>query len=189
MSVSRRDFLKLGGAAAGGLVLGTGLPHAAAASGEDQNFLLHKKVGEVTTICTYCAVGCGQVVGVQGGKVVNVEGDPDHPINRGTLCSKGAANWQLIYSPERVTKVQYRAPGSDKWEEKSWDWALERIAQKIKETRDKNFIEKDKDGATVNRLEAIGYLGGAQHTNEEVYSWVKAARALGIVYLEHQARI
>jgi formate dehydrogenase major subunit len=95
----------------------------------------------------------------------------------------------VIYSPERVTTVKYRAPGSDKWEDKPWDWALDRIAQKIKETRDKSFITKDKDGATVNRLESIAYLGGAQHTNEEVYFWVKAARALGIVYLEHQARI
>jgi formate dehydrogenase major subunit len=189
MKLSRRDFLKLTGATTGGLVLGTGLPRVVAAGEGAPPHVLHKKVGEVPTICTYCAVGCGQIAAVENGRVVNVEGDPEHPINRGSLCSKGAANWQVIYNPHRITKVLYRAPGADKWEEKPWDWALEQITRRIKDTRDKNFIAKDKDGATVNRLEAIAYMGGAQNTNEEVYAWVKAARALGIVYLEHQARI
>jgi formate dehydrogenase major subunit len=189
MKFSRRDFLKLTGATTGGLLLGTGLSHTVLAGEGVPPYALHKKVGEATTICTYCAVGCGQIAAVVDGRVVNVEGDPDHPINRGSLCSKGAANWQVIYNPRRVTKILYRAPGADKWEEKSWDWALDQIARRIKDTRDKHFVAKDKDGATVNRLEAIAYMGGAQNTNEEVYAWVKAARGLGIVYLEHQARI
>ena len=189
MQLSRRDFIKLMGATSSSLALAAGWPQVAFAGEGVPPYTLHKKVGEVPTICTYCAVGCGQIAAVQDGRVVNVEGDAEHPINRGSLCSKGAANWQVIYSPRRVTKMLYRAPGADKWEEKSWDWALDQIARRIKDTRDKRFIAKDQDGATGNRLEAIAYLGGAQNTNEEVYAWVKAARALGVVYLEHQARI
>ncbi len=189
MKISRRDFLKLTGATTGSLVIGSDTAPPAQAGEETPPLPLHKQVGQITTICTYCAVGCGQIVGVVNGKVVNVEGDPDHPINRGALCSKGAANWQVIYSDQRKTQVLYRAPGSDRWEPKPWDWALDQIARRIKDTRDKNFTAKDKDGATVNRLDAIAFMGGAQNTNEEDYLWVKAARALGIVYLEHQARI
>ena len=190
MKLSRRDFLKLTGAAAGGLMLPRGLPTAALAAG----FPLHKPIGETPTICCFCAVGCGAIVAAQNGRVVNLEGDPDHPINEGSLCSKGMALAQLntvdgAVNRNRLQKVRYRAPGSSRWEEKPWDWALEQIARRIKATRDQYFIEKDSDGRTVNRVEAIASLGGASLDNEECSLLVKAMRALGLVYIEHQARI
>ncbi len=162
---------------------------AAQALADGVAFPLHKPVGEVPTICPYCAVGCGMVVGSNAGKVVNIEGDPDHPISLGALCSKGATLSQLANSDQRVTMPQYRAPNSDKWEEVSWDWALEQIARKIKDTRDAHFIEKDGEGRLVNRLEAIAHVGSAAIDNEECSILVKMMRALGLVYIEHQARI
>ena len=162
---------------------------AAQALADGVAFPLHKPVGEVPTICPYCAVGCGMVVGSNAGKVVNIEGDPDHPISLGALCSKGATLSQLANSDQRVTKPQYRAANSDKWEEVSWDWALEQIARKIKDTRDAHFIEKDGEGRLVNRLEAIAHVGSAAIDNEECSILVKMMRALGLVYIEHQARI
>jgi len=147
-----------------------------------------KNAQKFTTICPYCAVGCGQILSVVNGKVINVEGDPEHPINQGSLCSKGNALLQIANNERRLTKVLYRAPQSDQWQEKSWDWALERIARRIKDTRDKNWVAED-NGFTVNRTEAIACLGGAALDNEECYLYAKLARALGIVYLEHQARI
>lgn len=188
MKLTRREYLKTSGAGLVGL--------AAEAEAYEREgvppFPLHKRMGEVRevpTVCTGCAVGCGQAAVVADGRVVNLEGNPDHPINRGALCPKGVAEWQIVHSPRRNTKVLYRAPGSDTWAPKAWDWALDQIARRIKLTRDKHFIAKDPDGATVNRLEAMAYLGGAVNTNEEVYFWVKALRALGLVYVEHQARI
>jgi formate dehydrogenase major subunit len=139
-------------------------------------------------------VGCGAIVAAEGDQVVNLEGDPDHPINQGSLCSKGLALAQLHtvdgeVNPNRLQKVKYRAPGSSTWEEKSWDWAIEEIAKRIKATRDANFIEADSEGRTVNRLEAIASLGGAALDNEECSLIIKAMRSLGLVYIEHQARI
>jgi formate dehydrogenase major subunit len=142
-----------------------------------------------TSICPYCGVGCGLIANTKGGKLINVEGDPDHPINQGTLCSKGEAVFEVVTSPRRLKKVRYRAPGSDHWEEKSLDWALSTLAQRIKATRDKNFITKSPSGVTVNRTETLAAIGGAAINNEECYLLVKLARALGIVYLEHQARL
>jgi formate dehydrogenase major subunit len=188
MELSRRDFLKLSGASAGGLLLPTGFA-AAVVAGEVTTYPLHKPVGEVPTICPYCAVGCGMVVGVNAGKVANIEGDPDHPISRGSLCSKGATLSQLADSDQRVIKPQYRAPNSDKWEDVEWDWALDQIARKIKDTRDANFIEKDAEGRLVNRLEAMAHVGSAALDNEECSILVKMMRSLGLVYIEHQARI
>lgn len=184
MELSRRDFLKLSAAATGGMLLPAGVAVA-----RTQKFPLRKKIGEVPTICTYCAVGCGQIVAVEGNRVTNIEGDPDHPINRGSLCSKGAGSFQVVNNPRRLTKPLYRAPGSDKWEEKPWDWMLDQIARRIKDTRDKHWTEKAPSGKVVNRTEAIAFLGGSQNTNEECYLWVKALRAMGLVYIEHQARI
>jgi formate dehydrogenase major subunit len=159
-------------------------------------FPLHKPIGETPTICCFCAVGCGAIVASAPGpdaklKVVNLEGDPDHPINRGSLCSKGQALAQinLDVGKKRLTKPLYRAPGSDQWEEKSWEWAIEEIAKRIKAARDQYFIVQDDEGRTVNRLEAIASLGGAALDNEECSLIVKAMRALGMVYIEHQARI
>ncbi|MEE8318967.1 MAG: formate dehydrogenase, partial [Dehalococcoidales bacterium] len=124
------------------------------------------------------------------GKVMNIEGDPDHPINRGAACAKGASMRQLSAdNPWRLNKVLYRAPGGTDWEEKSWDWSLDEIAKRLKNTRDNNFIEQDKNGNIVNRTEAIANLGGSALDNEECYLLAKLTRALGVVYLEHHARI
>lgn len=191
MELSRRDFLKFGGAtAAGGLLLPRDFPLAAQAT----KFPLHKPIGETPTICCFCGVGCGAIVAAENGRVVNLEGDPDHPINQGSLCSKGMALAQLNtvdgeVNPNRIQKVKYRAPGSTKWEEKSWDWAIEQIARRVKDTRDEYFIDVDGAGRQANRLEAIACLGGAALDNEECSLLVKAMRSLGLVYIEHQARI
>jgi formate dehydrogenase major subunit len=142
-----------------------------------------------TSICPFCGVGCGLIANTRGGKLINVEGDPDHPINAGTLCSKGQAVFEVVTSPRRLKKVKYRAPGSDHWEEKSLDWAVSTLAQRIKATRDQDFIAKSPTGVTVNRTETLAAVGGAAINNEECYLLVKLARALGIVYLEHQARL
>ena len=141
-----------------------------------------------TTVCPFCGVGCGQVVSTKNGVVINIEGDPAHPVSEGTLCSKGAAAIQVVNNPRRLQKVLYRAPGGKAWEEKTWAWALERIATRVKETRDKTF-KTAVDGRVVNRTEAIACLGGSALDNEEAYLLAKLMRALGLVYVEHQARL
>ncbi|MBM3173924.1 MAG: twin-arginine translocation signal domain-containing protein, partial [Chloroflexi bacterium] len=130
MELSRREFLKLSGAGAGGIaVLGLAKPRVTQAQGPTE-IPLHKKIGETTTICPYCGVGCGFLVASENGKVVNLEGDPEHPINKGGACAKGGAQFQLgAQNPLRLSKVLYRSPGAADWEEKSWDWALEEIAK------------------------------------------------------------
>ena len=138
-----------------------------------------------TTVCPFCGVGCGQVVSTKGGKVINIEGDPGHPISEGTLCSKGAAGIQVVNNSRRLQKVLYRAPNGKAWEEKSWDWALDRIAARVKETRDKTF-KTSLDGRVVNRTEAIACLGGPALNNEEAYLIAKLRRGLGMMYFEHQ---
>jgi formate dehydrogenase major subunit len=195
MRVNRRDFLKLTATTAGALLL----PADLALAQEGSGIRLHKTwTTETPTICCFCGVGCGAIVGAEGDRVINLEGDPDHPINQGSLCSKGMALAQLntisdgderVVNDRRLQTVQYRAPGSSTWEEKSWEWAIEQIARRIKDTRDRYFIEQDGEGRTVNRLEAIASLGGAALDNEECSLIVKAMRALGLVYIEHQARI
>ncbi|OGR31766.1 MAG: formate dehydrogenase [Desulfobacca sp. RBG_16_60_12] len=148
------------------------------------------KDSQVTTsICPFCGVGCGLIANTKGGKLINVEGDPDHPINQGSLCSKGQAVFEVVTSPRRLKKVRYRAPGSDHWEEKSLEWAMATLAQRLKATRDQGFITKSPAGGPVNRTEALASIGGAALNNEECYLISKLTRALGIVYLEHQARL
>jgi formate dehydrogenase major subunit len=186
MDTTRRDFLAaLGkaGAAAGAVLGGPATADAASIPAP-------KTAGatETTTICPFCGVGCGQVVSVKNGKVISIEGDRQHPINEGTLCSKGAAATQVTNNPLRLKTPMYRAPGSDRWEQKSWDWVMPRIAARVKQTRDASF-QTEAGGVVVNRTEAIASLGGAALDNEECYLLAKAMRALGIVYLEHQARI
>jgi formate dehydrogenase major subunit len=188
MRVSRRGFLKITGATTGGAILGS-LGFSFRSAQAQALDLKIKYAKEYTTICPYCGVGCSEIVSVSNGKIINIEGDPDHPINQGSLCSKGEALIQVANNERRMTKVLYRAPYSDKWEEKSWDWALPEIAKRIKKTRDEGWMEKDNMGQVVNRTEALAGLGGAALDNEECYLWSKLARALGIVYLEHQARI
>ena len=189
MELSRRDFLKTTGIGVGGIFLFKALDSDVALAKPAKVLPLKKRIGEKSTICPYDASGCGFLVAAEGGKVVNIEGDPDHPINRGAACAKGASMRQLSAdNPWRLSKVLYRAPGGNDWEEKSWDWALDQIARKIKTTRDASFIETD-GGKLVNRTEAIANLGGSALDNEECYLLAKLTRALGIVYLEHHARI
>jgi anaerobic selenocysteine-containing dehydrogenase len=180
---TRRQFLK-------GLTTGTVAVGALTQSGCAPAIPPLKTRGatNTTTVCPFCGVGCGQVVSTKGGKVINIEGDPGHPISEGTLCSKGAAGIQVVNNSRRLQKVLYRNPNGAKWEEKSWDWAFERIAARVKETRDKTF-KTTVDGRVVNRTEAIACLGGSALDNEEAYPLAKLMRALGLVYLEHQARL
>jgi formate dehydrogenase major subunit len=194
MISTRRDFLKvstIGGVAAS--VLGFDLAPAYAQVRE----LKIERTTETRSTCPYCAVSCGVIIHTLGdksrnvkGTVVHVEGDPDHPINQGTLCPKGITLKQNIVNDRRLTKVRYRAPGSDHWEEKPWDWALDRIARQLKQTRDEKLIEKDAKGQTVNALTAVGVIGGCTDSNENNYLLVKAFRAgLGVIPIEQQARI
>ncbi len=188
--LTRRHFLTLSavGAAGAGL-MASGLVPADAAPAMQ----LRKKIGESHTICPYCSCGCGLVIATdEEGHITNSEGDPDHIINRGALDPKSVAIRQLSNSPLRLHTVKYRAPGSSAWEEKSWDWAVNEIAQRIKKTRDESWVASAKVGdkdVPVNRTEGIAWLGGAANSNEECYLSAKLARSLGIVYLEHQARI
>jgi formate dehydrogenase major subunit len=188
MELSRRDFLKTSGAAAGGIfIFGALNPDMVQAT--THKFLpLKEKVGEKTTICCYCAVGCGAIVTTYEDGTIKIEGDPDHPINEGSLCSKGLAMTQVHEvdgkpNPLRLTKPLYRAPGGTSWEEMDWDLAIETIAKRVKTTRDATF-----DKAS-GRTEAIASLGGGELDNEECYILSKMDRALGMVYLEHCARI
>ncbi len=142
------------------------------------------------SVCPYCAVGCSQLVYTKSGRIIDIEGNYESPINGGTLCPKGAATFGLLHNPTRLTTVKYRAPHSDHWEERPLDWAMERIAQLVKATRDASFQEKDEQGIPVNRTLAIGHLGGATLDNEENYLIKKLFTAgLGIVAVENQARI
>jgi formate dehydrogenase major subunit len=141
-------------------------------------------------VCPYCAVGCSVLIYAKDGKPIHVEGDPKSPINQGTLCPKGAATFGLLTSEERFSKVLYRAPYSDKWEEKSLGWAMMRIAERVKQTRDETFVERLPDGKVVNHTLAIASLGGATLDNEENYLIKKLFGAgLGMVWIENQARI
>ena len=189
MGVSRREFLQ-GGAIAAAAVLAGGKAEASV----DSPQIRTKGLKSSTTICPFCAVGCGLVVHTKNGKIVNIEGDTEHPINEGALCSKGSALFQVANNERRLQKVLYRAPGSDKFVEKSWDWALERITNNMKETRDRSFKakevnKKDNKEYVVNRTEGMAFLGGAGLDNEECYLWSKFARSMGVANLEHQARI
>ena len=186
MELSRRGFLKLSGAGVGVAALAQiGFSTPAFAADEE---LRIAEATETTTVCPYCSMGCSGIVSVIDGEVVNIEGLPDSPINRATLCSKGQSMYQIANNDRRLEKVHYRAPGGTEWEEKTWDEAIPAIAQLFKDTRDATLVKKE-DGVTVNRVEGIAQLGGAAYDNEECYLAVKFARTLGLVYIEHQARI
>jgi len=193
MASSRRDFLKIGavgGAAAA--VFGFDLQPAFA----QLRSLKIERANETRSTCPYCSVSCGVIIYTIGDRaknvtpqVVHVEGDPDHPINRGTLCPKGASLEQDILNDRRLLKPQVRRPGSDRWEEIGMDDALTEIAQRVKKLRDDTFIENDAQGHKVNRLESLAWTGGCTDTNEFNYLVVKTMRALGVVHLENQARV
>ncbi len=143
-----------------------------------------------TIICPYCAVGCAQLIYARGNDVLHIEGDPRSPINQGTLCPKGAATYGWMVNPNRLTTVRYRAPYSDHWEDRSLDWAMERIAFLLKRTRDETFVEKLPDGKKVNHTLAVAELGGATLDNEENYLIKKlCGGGLGMVFIENQARV
>lgn len=192
--VTRREFLKssaAGGFALGGL-LGLGIDLRAAQTHVRSLKIANGK--ESPSVCPYCGVGCSQLVGVRDGKIVNIEGNPESPVNRGSLCPKGSATFQLAVNPNRVTKVWYRAPGATEWDKtKTLDWAMDRVAQLVKKTRDETFREtwKAPDGTEkeVNHTLAIASLGGATIDNEWNYIQAKLTRTLGMVFLENQARI
>ena len=199
MAVSRRDFLKLSGS---GLAASLGLSFAPIEAKAEELSIRYAR--ETTTICPYCSVGCGMIVHTQGGNIINLEGDPDHPINEGSLCPKGSSVYQLRDNKARVTKPMYRAAKSSEWQEVTWEWALDEIAKKTKATRDATFVAtskikvKEKVGsvevekeieATVNRTMGIASVGSAALDNEECYLYQKFLRGLGLVYIEHQARI
>ena len=188
--VSRREMLKWTLGAGAGLAVGgfLDLPTVRAASQK----LKLSQVNEYTTSCNFCSCGCGMIAAVREGKLVAMEGDYDHLVNRGSLCVKGISMFATHASPNRLGTPRYRAPGSDHWEDISWDSAIDRIAQKIRKVRDETWVATERLGDTdvpVNRTDAIAFMGGAQNTNEECYLFQKAARLLGTAYVEHQARL
>ena len=191
--LTRRDLLKLGtvGAGAAGVsALGFDLAQAVAVQRE----LRIAGAKEVHSLCPYCAVGCAIVAYTKQDskghtQLLQIEGDPDSPVNEGRLCPKGATAMQLAVSSRRVDKPLYRAPGSDRWQEISWDQMLDRLAQRIKESRDATFVTVDAKGNTVNRCEGIAFAGGATFSSEEGYLAAKLMRTLGVVHIEQQARV
>ncbi len=191
MDLSRRDFLKATGISGIGLALsslGFDLTEAKSAA---HTFKL-KGAREFTSICHFCACGCGVIGYVKDGKLINLEGATDSPINRGALCSKGLGYATISNSKERATKPLYRAPGSDHWEEISWNEAIDRAAKAMKNAREKGWKQTEEiDGETyeVRRTDGLAFIGGSQINNEECYQNIKMARALGVVYIDNQTRV
>ena len=190
MSFNRRDWLKTAAGGSLGLAL-DGILDLSTVRAATKNLKL-ANVNEYTTSCNFCSCGCGMIAAVRDGQLIAMEGDYDHIVNRGSLCVKGISMFATHASPNRLAKPRYRAPGSHHWEEISWEDAVERVAEKIRKTRDETWIAAEKLGdkeVPVNRTDAIAFMGGAQNTNEECYLFQKAARLLGIPFVEHQARL
>ena len=192
--LTRRDFLKIGAAGAGVAVGTTALGFDLAEATQVKQTLRIAGAKESHSLCPYCAVGCSLVAyttqNADGStRLLQIEGDSDSPINEGRLCPKGASAMQLAISSRRAEQPLYRAPGSDHWEEITWDVLLDRLAQRIKESRDATFITQDANGNTVNRCEGIAFAGGAAFSSEEGYFATKVMRGLGLVHLEQQARV
>jgi formate dehydrogenase major subunit len=190
--LTRRDFLKVGGATAGAVAAG-GLGFDIARANSIKQQLKIAGAKELHSICPYCAVGCSLVAYTRqtagGTQLLQIEGDPNSPVNEGRLCPKGAAAMQLATSQRRVEKPLYRAPGSARWEEKDWNFVLDKIAQNFKASRDRTFVGQDAGGNTVNRTEGVAFAGGAAFSSEEGYFTTKVMRTLGLVHLEQQARV
>ena len=192
MAVTRRGFIKAGTGAIVASALGFNLEKAYAQA----RVLKIARTTETRSTCPYCSVSCGIIIHTIGDKaknvtpqVIHVEGDPDHPINRGTLCPKGSSLYHDILNERRLLKPQVRRPGATQWEDISWDQAITEVARHIKKTRDETFVTTDAQGRTVNRCESIAWNGGCTDTNEFNYLVVKSMRSLGLTYLENQARV
>ncbi len=188
MDVTRRRFLRITGLGIASLPLtrlglDLGCVEARAAG-----FKL-EGTREVVSICPFCSVGCHILVHVKDGRMVSAEGDPDYPVSEGALCSKGAAMLSMHREDHRLTQPLYRAPYSDQWEDKPWEWMLDRIARRVKDTRDRDFVAKDGEGREVNRLESLFQIGTSQMDNEECALSHQFLRGLGVVHMDHQARI
>ncbi len=206
MKISRRNFLWLSGAAITGSLaakLGCAPPEEPEEPVVDPDVPVEEIVLEYAetsiTTCPVCGVGCGVLCYVENGQIVAIEGDPDHPISEGTLCSKGMALYNMYYTydekgeavqnPQRLTKPLYRAPNATDWEEVDWDWAIEEIAKRTKAVRDEYFKETNEDGLVANRCEALAWVGSAMCNNEENYLFRKFVAANGIVNMDHCARL
>jgi formate dehydrogenase major subunit len=193
MEVTRRQFLKAGAVSAGTLgasILGFDVAQAK----QVQQHLRIEGATVSRSVCPYCAVGCALLAYTRkdaSGKVelLQIEGDPDSPVNEGRLCPKGASAMELAISHRRITSPLYRAPGASDWQQVSWDFVLDKLAQNIKASRDRTFVAVDADGNVVNRCEGIAFAGGAAFSSEEGYFATKVMRGLGLVYLEQQARV
>jgi formate dehydrogenase major subunit len=195
MTVTRRQFLGASAAGIGATTLGALGFSPRRVLAEVRTFKLARTT-ETRNTCPYCSVGCGVILYTLGDKakntrseVIHVEGDPDHPVNRGTLCPKGASLLDFVKSPNRLRFPEYRAAGSDRWERVTWDWALDRIARLMKEDRDRNLVTKNAAGVTVNRWTSTGFLAASASSNESGWITGKFVRALGGVALDNQARV
>ena len=186
-NVSRRDFLRGGVGTALGSLAGLGLPLDAATARAQE--LRIKDAKATPSVCPYCSVGCATIVHTVDGEIVNIEGDPRSPHSEGALCPKGSAIYQLHKNPNRATKVLHRKPGARRWEEVDLDWAMDRVAELVKRTRDETFVERLPDGRLVNHTLGILALGGATLDNEWNHLEQKLLRGLGVVAIENQARI
>jgi formate dehydrogenase major subunit len=197
MNLSRRGFIKLTGAGLAASSIGAlGFGFAGAALAAAVRPFKLTATTETRNTCTYCSVACGLLIYSQGDRaknarsnIIHIEGDPDHPVNRGTLCPKGAALLDVVHSPGRLTVPKYRAPGADAFKEVSWDFALGRIAALMKQDRDANFIAKNAAGATVNRWLSTGMLAASATSNETSYLTWKVARSFGMLVFDNQARV
>jgi formate dehydrogenase major subunit len=191
---TRRDFMKVsaaGAAAVGVSTLGFDTAVAEARTVKQELRIEGAKVSH--SVCPYCAVGCSLLAYTRkngkGTELLQIEGNPDSPVNEGTLCPKGASSMELAVSRRRLTHPLYRASGSDNWKRVSWEFVLDKLARKIKAARDRTFVTEDDDGNVVNRTEGLAFAGGAAFSNEEGYFATKLMRGLGLIYLEQQARV
>ena len=197
MNLTRRGFIKLTGAGLAGSSLGAlGFGYAGEALAAAVRPFKLAATTETRNTCTYCSVACGILIYSMGDRaknarsnIIHIEGDPDHPVNRGTLCPKGSALLDIVHAPTRLKAPRYRAPGSSEFKEVTWDFALDRIARLMKDDRDKNFIAKDKAGTTVNRWISTGMLAASASSSETAYATWKVVRSMGMVVFDNQARV
>ena len=197
MQVSRRGFIKLTGATLAASSLDAlGFGHVGEAIAAAVRPFKLSATTETRNTCTYCSVACGILIYSMGDRaknarsnIIHIEGDPDHPVNRGTLCPKGVGLLDIVHAPTRLKTPRYRAPGAAQFQDVTWDFALDRIARLMKDDRDKNFIAKNKDGVTVNRWTSTGMLAASASSTETSYATWKIARSLGMVVFDNQARV